>query len=150
MMKYATKDIQLILAGQGKYEPFSESDGITLEAIREEARIAQAMAVIAVALPPSIDLLEVTIENALLRREVVEIRRRLAELEERMPEEKVIILRQIPKEQANQEIQQLFSTGRTLYYSDIAEELQLELQLVVEICQELQEAGKIEIDGNAI
>lgn len=61
-----------------------------------------------------------------------------------MPKKKVIVLRKINKEQAKQKIQQLFASGRTLYYSDIAEELQLDLKLVVKICQELTDEGKLE------
>ncbi len=178
MMRNATRDIQPILARWREYEPLGESDGITLEDMAEWVRIAQAMAPVIIRVPPltsTADLWGVVNENALrnenaslrreiveirrrlaelenendsLRREVVEIRQRLAELEERMPEEKVIILRQIPKEQAKQEIHQLFSTGRALYYSDIAEELQLDLQLVVEICRELEEGGEVEVDDS--
>ena len=67
-----------------------------------------------------------------------------------MPEEKVIVLREISREQAKQEIQQLFSSGRTLYYSDIAEELGLDLELTVDICRELQESKEIKVDENAL
>jgi len=59
---------------------------------------------------------------------------------------KTIILREIPKEQARHEISQLFATGRTLYYSDIAKELKLDLELVVNICDELLDEGEININ----
>jgi len=62
----------------------------------------------------------------------------------------VIVLREISREQAKQEIQQLFSSGRTLYYSDIAEELGLDLELTVDICRELQESKEIKVDENAL
>lgn len=64
-------------------------------------------------------------------------------------EEKVIILREINREEARQEILELFSIERTLYYSDIAEKLQLDLKLVVEICHELEDAGKLMVDAAA-
>ena len=148
-MMYAPKDIQSILASGWEYEPLCVSEGISLEAIEKRGRIVQALASIEIASQFStVGLweLELINENTLLRREIEEIRRRLAELEEKMPEENVIILREIPKEQAKQEIRQLFSTGRTLYYSDIAEELQLDLQFVVEICRELEEGGEVAVD----
>lgn len=89
-------------------------------------------------------------ENASLQREIEQIKHKLSELEERMPEEKVIVLREISKDEAKEEIRQLFLSGRTLYYSDIAEELRLDLKLVVEICDELQEDGEIKIDESAL
>ena len=69
---------------------------------------------------------------------------------ETQPEEKVTVLREISREQAKQEIQQLFSSGRTLFYSDIAEELRLDLELVVDICRELQGSGEVKIDESAL
>jgi len=96
------------------------------------------------------DVLYLMEENASLRREVEQIKQKLFELEERIPEEKVILLREISKEEAKEEIRQLFSSGRTLYYSDIAEELGLDLKLVVDICHELQESGEIGIDGGVL
>ena len=57
----------------------------------------------------------------------------------------VIKLRKISKEEAEKEILELFSRGQVLYYSDIAERLRLDLKLVVEICNELQSKGKIEV-----
>lgn len=55
----------------------------------------------------------------------------------------MIVLREISKEEAKQEIRGLFAGGRTLYYSDIAEELRLDLKFVVELCHELESAGEI-------
>ena len=42
------------------------------------------------------------------------------------------------------EIEGIFQKGRTLYYSDISQELGLSLRTVVKICGELQSEGKIE------
>jgi len=78
-----------------------------------------------------------------LERKLEEAEQRLWKFERR---EKVIELRDIPREQAKEEIRQLFQSGRTLYYSDIAEELGLELEVVVDICKKLQENGEIAID----
>ena len=85
-----------------------------------------------------------------LQRELKRVKQRLSELENRDSGEKVIVLRDITREEAKQEIRQLFSSGRTLYYSDIAEELGLDLKLVVDICRELQENKEIGIDEDAL
>jgi regulator of replication initiation timing len=96
------------------------------------------------------DALYLMEENASLRGEIEQIKQKLSELEERIPEEKVIVLREISREKAKEEIRQLFSSGGTLYYSDIAEELRLDLELVVDICDELQKDEEIKIDENAL
>lgn len=74
----------------------------------------------------------------------------LASAMEPQPEEKVTVLREISREQAKQEVQQLFSSRRTLYYSDIAKELSLDLELVVDICRELEENGEVKVDESAL
>ena len=93
-------------------------------------------------------------ENAQLRMENYSLRERIRAVEERLtnieasiPTERVVILREVSREEAKQEIHNLFSTGRTLYYSDIAKELRLDLELVVDICNELQQSGEISIDA---
>ena len=137
---------------RGEFELLRESAGLSEEDIRERAQIAQAMQITGLTpstWSPTIDIMTLAGENVLLRKELDRINHKLAELEERMPEEKVIVLREISREQAEQEINQLFSSDRTLYYSDIAEELGLDLKLVVEICQELEEAGEIAVDDSA-
>lgn len=90
------------------------------------------------------------LENWLLHRELQRIKRRLSELERRIPEEKVIVLREIKREDAKKEIRELLKGGRTLYFSEIAGELSIDLELVVGICQELLEKGEIGIDGDAL
>lgn len=42
-----------------------------------------------------------------------------------------------------QKIMTLFETGDTLYYSDIAEMLGIDLEKIVSLCQELITEGKI-------
>ena len=137
---------------RGEFGLAGESAGLPEEFIREGARIAQALQVTTPTVStwnPTIDSMTLAAENSLLRKEIERINHKLAELEERIPREKVILLREISNEQAKQEICQLFSSGRTLYYSDIADELRLDLKLVVEICQELEEAGEIAVDDSA-
>ena len=45
--------------------------------------------------------------------------------------------------EAKRKIEGLFKKGKLLWYSDIAEILGLDLKLVVDICKELVEEGKI-------
>lgn len=86
-------------------------------------------------------------ENILLRQEIVGLKSQLNELMKALPAEKTIVLREITKEEAKKEIQELFaSTDEILYYSDIAERLRLDLTVVVEICKELIKEGKVKID----
>ena len=89
---------------------------------------------------------QLRIENYALRERIQAVEERLAHIEATIPRERIITLQEISKEEAKEEIRNLFSTGRTIYYSDIAEELRLDLEMVVEICNELQESGEISID----
>ncbi|MCY3861543.1 MAG: hypothetical protein OXG67_06205 [bacterium] len=81
---------------------------------------------------------------------------RIAALEERVTrleehsEEKVIELREITMDEARAEIVDLFAAGETLYYSDIADRLRLDLEMVVEICHKLQEEDVIYVADHAI
>lgn len=59
--------------------------------------------------------------------------------------EEIISIRDIPREKAKKEIVELFQESETLYFSDIAERLRLDLELVVELCAELQKEGKIKL-----
>jgi len=90
-------------------------------------------------------------ENNYLQQQVEELQKKVSKLMESLPTQKTIILREINKAQAKQEIKKLFTaTYEPLYYSDIAEELKLDLEMVVEICQELIKEGEIEIDTDTL
>ncbi len=88
--------------------------------------------------------------------EIRELKARVAALEEQVARleensvEKVIILREITKEEAKAEIIDLFATGEILYYSDISERLRIDLEMVVEICRELKAEGAIRVDDDAV
>ena len=86
-------------------------------------------------------------ENLSLKEAIRKIEERLVCIEASLPKQKVIVLREISREQAKKEIKNLFNKGNILYYSDVAEQLQLDLQTVVEICNELQNKGEIETVG---
>ena len=63
-------------------------------------------------------------------------------------DEQVVMLRTLTREEAKKEIRELFQTGETLFYSDIATRLGLDLKLVVDICDELVEEGEVGIDAD--
>lgn len=88
---------------------------------------------------------QLRMENYALRERIRAIEERLANIEATIPKERMIILREVSREEAEKDILGLFSQGQTLYYSDITEQLGLDLQLVVEICNELQSKREIEV-----
>lgn len=84
-----------------------------------------------------------------MKDELKKLKQRLEELEAKNSGEgEVIMIRDITREDAKREIKQLFKSERTLYYSDIVKELGIELEMVVDICNELQEKKEIEKDAN--
>lgn len=90
-------------------------------------------------------------ENEHLQQQMAELKNRVDQLVENLPMQKTVILREISEKEAKQKIKELFdSTSEPLYYSDIAEKLQLDLEMVVRICQELIEEGEIEIDTDVL
>ena len=91
-------------------------------------------------------MVELQCENDFLRKRIaiLEGQRRAAD------EEQVIELREVTKEEAKVEIVELFDSGETLYYSDISDRLRIDLELVVEICRELQAEGEIAVDDDAV
>jgi hypothetical protein len=70
---------------------------------------------------------------------------RIKKIEASIPKQKTIILREVTREEAKSEIEQLFRKSNILYYSDIAEKLRIDLELVVDICEELVKEGKVKI-----
>ncbi|MBI4295727.1 MAG: hypothetical protein HY667_01275 [Chloroflexi bacterium] len=129
------------------------SDGISMTVLGEKARLLSGIKyTFAEVMPSSSDLLEqenmqLRNENLILRNTLRRIEERLSVIEASLSVQKVIVLREISREAAKKEIKKLFATGKTLYYSDIAQELRLDLELVVDICNELQKEGDIAIDA---
>ena len=89
--------------------------------------------------------------------EVEQLKARISALEEKVEEletvigvQEVIVLRTIDRDTAKQEIRELFQGAESLYFSDIAKQLRLDLPLVVEICQELIEEEEIEVNADAV
>lgn len=88
-------------------------------------------------------------ETGTLTARVAELEERVARLEENSVEN-VIDLREITRDEAKDEIINLFATGEILYYSDIAIRLQLDLEMVVDICHQLEEDGLIHLADHAV
>lgn len=95
------------------------------------------------------ELDELIQENVRLRRDINALIQKVSELITLLCEdyanraENLIVLREIPRDQAKKEIAELFQKSKSLYYSDIAERLRLDLELVVELCSELGREGKV-------
>lgn len=100
------------------------------------------------------DLQDLVVENLVLRSwyghiagELAQLRERVHRLEETAPEVKVVVLREISRDEAKKEIAELFASGEALDFEQIVERLGIDLELVVDICNELMEAGEIGPDA---
>lgn len=85
-----------------------------------------------------------------LKDRVAALEEEVAELRASLVDEEVIELRTNSMKEVKQEILDLFQSGETLFYSNVAKRLRIDLPLVVEICQELEKEGEIEIDADAM
>lgn len=56
----------------------------------------------------------------------------------------IIELREISRVQAKREILQLIQKSDQIYYSEISDKLRLDIELVVEICHELEKEGLVQ------
>lgn len=83
-----------------------------------------------------------------LVREGKSLRKEATQLEAKFMKDRMIVLRDVTREELKREIRNLFSNGQTLYYSDIAEQLEVDLKSVVDICRELQENKEIGVDNS--
>lgn len=83
---------------------------------------------------------------AVMERQANAIERLVAQLANRasLLEEPSAEARQLSPEQAQQEILELFRRRKRLFYSDIAEELRLDLATVMSACAELERRGLID------
>jgi hypothetical protein len=132
------------------------SRGLPWALINEKGRILSAVKYNSImGILPSSDFLEqhnmqLQNENLLLRESIRRIEERLNKIEASIPTQKLVVLREISLDEAKKEIAQLFAEGKILYYSDIAEKLRLDLETVVEICNELHSKGEIEVVDNLL
>ena len=144
-------DENVVIAGNA--DAVSNSGGMPMTMWGEKARLLSGLLFASHSgILSSSDLLEqenmqLRNENITLKDAIRRIEERLTSIEASLPSEKVLILRDISKEDAKNEIKRLFSSGNTLYYSDIAQKLGLDLELVIGICNDLQRRGEITIDA---
>ncbi len=82
-------------------------------------------------------------EITLLRTSVEELTMTIQALLPALPAREAVELREISKDQAKNEILELFSEDKVLHYDELAETLRLDLRFVVEVCNELVSEGKI-------
>ena len=94
--------------------------------------------------PVRLTLDEIT-EIRMLRKEIEKLRKRVIELERKyeLPEAAVIELRDIPREQAKNEIMKLYKDKKYHDAGEVADELMLDIRTVVEVCNELITEGVI-------
>ena len=60
----------------------------------------------------------------------------------------IILLQDISDSETKEQILSLYKKhNKTLYYSDICNELCLDIKQVVRVCDELEEEGKLELDS---
>jgi len=69
-------------------------------------------------------------------------------IRDKIKEYKIINIRNIPKKQAKEEIKEYYKTNKKAYVSEVAEDLELELDLVFEITNELEKENELEATGN--
>ena len=85
-------------------------------------------------------------ENALLKAKNADLEEEIAAMQANYAEAEVLEIRDIPRDQAKQEIKDYFEAhhGEDIYPSDVMEALFLDYDLISELCNELQREGKIE------
>lgn len=90
------------------------------------------------------DYLRTKRENADLKAENTALKEKVAAMKTNSAE-KMLQLREIPRDQAKEEIRKFFQDhhGESIYPSDILQALHLDYDLIYEICEELEKEGKI-------
>jgi hypothetical protein len=128
--------------GQSREIIFGERDRILVSASFTVPVAAPSVRVVYVPTAGSLSLAQ---EIDHLREKVKALEDQVAHLATATPsmQEPVIILRSITREEARSEIARLFQASDILDYGDIAEKLQIDLPLVVDICNELEREGLI-------
>jgi len=127
-------------------DEMEDSIRVAAEAARRAEGAARAAREAALAATKASAEGEKMAEEVLLRVESLE--QRLKDVEESISREAVVVIREISREEAKTEIERLFKEGKVLYYSDIARQLRIDLEVVVDICEELSKEGKVRVADN--
>ncbi|MFZ0052957.1 MAG: hypothetical protein WAK96_14365 [Desulfobaccales bacterium] len=91
------------------------------------------------------ECLQLKAENSKLKAQNESLRAKVVAMRATDPAEKFLEIREIPREQAKEEIRAFFKThhGKNIYPSDVMEALSLDYDLVYEICEELEKEGMV-------
>jgi hypothetical protein len=89
--------------------------------------------------------LHLKVELANLKADIEDLKAKVAALQATNSPEKVLEVREIPREQAKEEIRAFFRDhhGKAIYPSDVMEALSLDYDLVYGICEELEKDGAV-------
>lgn len=128
-----------ILAEKEKTFVFGPFQSIMDLRIKEAQKVLPKELISSSVMKLKVELLENRV--SILLDKLEEISKRIRQLEE--AEEKIIVIKEVPRKEAKDKIKKLFETGDILDYGIIAEKLQLSLPFVVDICNELEEEGEI-------
>lgn len=84
-------------------------------------------------------------ENIKLKAENISLRKMVVAMQATNSAEQILEIRDLSREQAKKEVRAFFKAhhGETIYPSDVMEALSLDYDLVYEICEELEQEGKI-------
>ena len=126
-----------------QYNMLGERQGIRYNMMLAGARLSTAVySGMAIAAGGGIAFVHEPLPRYALQAEVESLYERIAALEALAIAEPEP-LRNISREEAREEIRELFSGGEIIYMSDVAERLNLPDELVVEICLELATEGEL-------
>jgi cell division protein FtsB len=91
------------------------------------------------------ECLQMRAENAKLKAENESLKAKVVAMQATNSAEKFLKIREIPKDQAKEEIRAFFKKhdGEAIYPSDVMEALYLDYDLVYEICEELEKEGMV-------
>jgi len=91
------------------------------------------------------ECLQLKAENATLKAENKSLKAKVVAMKATNSAEKFLEIREIPREQAKEEIRVFFKEhhGEVFYPSDIMEALSIDYDLVYEICEELEKEGMV-------
>ncbi|MBE0481842.1 MAG: hypothetical protein IBX68_12815 [Dehalococcoidia bacterium] len=95
-------------------------------------------------------LRELGVHINMIQHRLEELEKRCSAVESTLPEVKITVIRDVSREQAEKDILDLFAMKEPLYYSDIAHELGLDLELVVDICGDLERRGEIHVIDDSL
>ncbi len=89
-------------------------------------------------------------EVEVLNARITKLERAVQTLKVPLPRHSMVVRRSIARAQARKEILGLFAKGKTLYMSEVADRLNIPDEVVVGVCHQLTEAGRLRVDDDAL